>query len=518
MDFTEAFSDTCSAAGLAARQGDAGLLKRLIRKGYSLDISDNRGWIPIHEAAFSDSPRCLGLLLRAEESGSYVNSRTYEGETPLHLAAMRGSWRCVALLLRAGADPNQVTNEETTPLFIAVQNGHPDVVQMLLSHGAEVNGSQSLCGWNALHQAAFRGLSEITRILLDRGVDKETQDDFGITPLFIAAQYGQLDCLKMLADSGANVNCQARDRATPLFIAAQEGHTDCVQTLLSCGADPNLYCNDEAWQLPIHAAAQHGRTSILELLVPVTDRACDTGKGKVSPVYSAVLGGRAESLSVLLREGYSPNAQECLVFEISSPLCLAISESRMEMALLLLSSGVRVLPQHYGSCLQEEHLSLFRALLEQGDPLPSGEPLQDFLRASLSAQHRYLEWLPQLLLTGFDPMLLLDAAWIASVTDDVLNFALEFTNWKRIPPAVKQILSSHAEKSTWVQRKHFDSLPPLSHLCRLAVRAHLRPETLRSDHAVRHLPLPTCLQDYLLYRDVRQAYGSPARESERHRD
>ncbi|MBN3320245.1 ASB3 protein, partial [Atractosteus spatula] len=514
MDFTEAYSDTCSAVGIAARQGNVKLLRKLIKKGYSIDISDNRGWSSIHEAAFSNSHKCLNILIQAADSISFVNSRTYEGETALHLAARKGHCVIVGRLLEAGADVNQVTNEETTPLFLAVQNGHTDVVKLLVSRGADVNGSQSLCGWNSLHQSAFQGFSEVLKILLEEDADIEIRDDFGITPLFIAAQYGQLECLKSLADCGANVNCQAKDRATPLFIAAQEGHLDCVETLLSYGADPNLYCNDDAWQLPIHAAAQHGRDKILELLIPLTDRMCDMGKGKVSPVYSAVLGGHTECLRILLREGYSPNAQECLVFEILSPLCLAISESYMEMALVLLSSGARVLERHYVACLEEEHLSLFRSLLEQGDPLPSGEHLEGFLAACVSAQRRSPEWLPELLLAGFDPVHLLSETWTASVTDDALNFALEFANWKRLPPAVKQTLSNHAENSTWVQPGHFESLPSLCHLCRLEIRSLLQSERKCSRHSIRQLPLPVCLQDFLLYSDVCQAYQIPVRSSD----
>ncbi|XP_069036016.1 ankyrin repeat and SOCS box protein 3 isoform X3 [Lepisosteus oculatus] len=448
MDFTEAYSDTCSAVGIAARQGNVKLLRKLIKKGYSIDISDNRGWSSIHEAAFSNSHKCLNILIQAADSVSFVNSRTYEGETALHLAARRGHCVIVGRLLEAGAEANQVTNEETTPLFLAVQNGHTDVVKLLVSRGADVNGSQSLCGWNSLHQSAFQGFSEVMKILLEKDADIEIRDDFGITPLFIAAQYGQHECLKSLADCGANVNCQAKDKATPLFIAAQEGHLGCVETLLSYGADPNLFCNDDAWQLPIHAAAQHGR------------------------------------------------------------------DNYMEMALVLLSSGARVLERHYIACLEEEHLSLFSSLLEQGDPLPSGEHLEGFLAACVSAQRRSPEWLPELLLAGFDPVHLLSETWTASVTDDALNFALEFTNWKRLPPAVKQTLSNHAENSTWVQPGHFESLPSLCHLCRLEIRSRLQSERKCSRHSIRQLPLPVCLQDFLLYSDVCRAYQIPVRRSD----
>ncbi|KAM9069103.1 ankyrin repeat and SOCS box protein 3 isoform 5-T5 [Sarcophilus harrisii] len=471
MDFTEAYSDTCSAVGRAAREGNVKTLRKLLKKGCSVDVADNRGWMPIHEAAYHNSVECLRLLIRSDPSERYIKMKTFEGVCALHLSASRGFLIITKILLEAGADANETTLEETTPLFLALQpegqkqlnalkrckypnwrnlhdgeecnllegrnhfsfcvfqylawylkytveNGHVDVVKLLLRHGADVNGSHSMCGWNALHQAAFQEYTQLIKLLLKKGANKECQDDFGITPLFVAAQYGKMESLNVLISSGANVNCQAMDKATPLFIAAQEGHKNCVELLLSKGADPNLYCNEEKWQLPIHAAAQMGHVRILDLLIPITDRICDTGPDKVSPVYSAVFEGREDCLEVLLKNGYSPDAQPGLVFECSSPMCMVFQRE------------------------------------------------------------------------------------IHSVSNDILNFSLEFTNWKRLPLPIEKLLSAHAENSSWVPLNHFGSVPCLTHLCRLEIRSILKPERLRSDNYIRQLPLPTSLHHYLLYAEV----------------
>ncbi|KAM6272219.1 ankyrin repeat and SOCS box protein 3 isoform 2-T6 [Spheniscus humboldti] len=428
MDFTEAYSDRCSAVGLAAREGNVKMLRRLIKQGYSLDVPDNRGWVPIHEAAAHNSSECLRLLLGAAPSDDYINSKTFEGMCALHLSARHGSLESVRVLLEAGADPNEVTTEATTALFLAVENGRADVVKFLLQHGANVKGPHSWSGWNSLHQASFQGCTEIMKILLEKGASKECKDDFGITPLFVAAQYGKLESLRLLVSHGADVNCQAKDRATPLLIAAQEGHAECVELLLSKGADPNRYCNEDNWQLPIHAAAEMGHKKILELLIPITDRICDKGRGKVSPVYSAVYGGNKECLEMLLKEGYSPDAQECLNFDCRSPMCMVFQKE------------------------------------------------------------------------------------IFSVSENALNFILEFTNWKRLPPAVEQDLSDYKEKFTWTPKSHFAFIPSLSHLCRLEIRSILTSERLRSGRFIRELPLPACLQDYLLYLDVLRVNAIPEAE------
>ncbi|KAM6138072.1 ankyrin repeat and SOCS box protein 3 isoform 1-T2 [Phoenicopterus ruber ruber] len=512
MDFTEAYSDRCSAVGLAAREGNVKMLRKLIKQGYSVDVPDNRGWMPIHEAAAHNSSECLRLLVRAAPSDDYINSKTFEGMCALHLSARHGSLESVRVLLEAGADPNEVTTEATTPLFLAVENGHADIVKFLLQHGANVKGLHSWSGWNSLHQASFQGCTEIMKILLEKGASKECEDDFGITPLFVAAQYGKLESLRLLVSHGADVNCQAKDRATPLLIAAQEGHAECVELLLSKGADPNLYCNEDNWQLPIHAAAQMGHKKILELLIPITDRICDKGKGKVSPVYSAVYGGNKECLEMLLKEGYSPDAQECLSFDCRSPMCMVFQKEFFYFIDTLLNYGITLLGIDLGYCLFHEKFTLFQRFLKLGCSLPSGDQLSEFINYTIKAHEKYKEWLPYLLLAGFNPVNLMRRFWIFSVSENALNFILEFTNWKRLPPAVEQDLSDYKEKFTWTPKSHFAFIPPLSHLCRLEIRSILTSERLRSDRFIRELPLAACLQDYLLYLDVLRVNAIPAAE------
>ncbi|XP_064507066.1 ankyrin repeat and SOCS box protein 3 isoform X1 [Pseudopipra pipra] len=509
MDFTEAYSDRCSAVGLAAREGNVEILRKLIAQGYSIDVPDNRRWVPIHEAAAHNSSECLRLLIRAAPSDDYIHSRTFEGLCALHLSARHGALECLRVLLEAGADLNDVTTDATTPLFLAVENKHTEVIKFLLQHGANIEGPHCWSGWNSLHQASFQGSTEIMEILLEKGASKNCRDDFGITPLFVAAQYGQLESLRLLVSHGADLNCQAKDRATPLLIAAQEGHLGCVELLLAAGADPNLYCNEDQWQLPIHAAAEMGHAKILELLIPVTDRICDKGKGKLSPVYSAIYGGDGACLEMLLKQGFSPDAQECLDFDCRSPMCMIFQKEYFHFIDVLLKHGITLRAVNLGHCLCHKKFALFRRFLRLGCSLPSGEELTDFIHYSNTVHKEYKQWLPSLLLAGFDPLHFMCALWIFSASENVLNFVLEFMNWSRLPRGVEEYLSQYKEKFTWTPKSHFAFIPPLSHLCRLEIRSLLRSDRLRSERAIRELPLPVCLQEYLLYLDVLRVNAIP---------
>ena len=49
----------------------------------------------------------------------------------------------------------------------------------------------------------------------------------GCTPLFAAAQAGQIDCVKLLLESGANANILIENtKALPLHIALWKNHTE----------------------------------------------------------------------------------------------------------------------------------------------------------------------------------------------------------------------------------------------------------------------------------------------------
>lgn len=67
------------------------------------------------------------------------------------------------------------------------------------------------------------------------------------------------------------------------------------------------------------------QSSVLRRLIAVTDRVCDRGDGMVSPLYVAVNRHQSKSVEILLREGYSPDAQDCAhILGLRSPLSFAL--------------------------------------------------------------------------------------------------------------------------------------------------------------------------------------------------
>lgn len=529
MDFTECYSDTVSSVAAAARSGNREQVRRLIRRGFSVDSRDNRGWNALHEAAVSGITSCVRKILSAAAADSscgcrvYVNSLTHEGESALYLAAQHGHLAVVRILLKAHANINQPTNDLSCPLFAAVDGGHKKIVELLVRKGAEVNGTHTSSCWSCLHQSAYKGYSDILRILV--GVcNLEALDDHKITPLFVAAQYGQQQCLEILADAGASVNAQAEDLATPLMIASQEGHEGCVEALLKHGANPNLSCSCAWLQLPIHAAAEFGHKGVLQRLIAVTDRVCDRGVGLVSPLYMAL--EKEACVDLMLKEGYSPDAQDCSdILHTPSPLCYGLfltpDKPCSESVRLLIAAGASLTEREWLYALATDQPDLLQLILQhRWIPRPQQlsritsrsqpstkimlklEELRELLCVALNQVRFAACWLPLLLQAGLEPSLLLQPNMLRDAESDVVDYLLEFLNWSTLSPPVRHILYQRQDQKTWIPHDHHECVPSLTHLCRLRVREILGSDVLMTTTVVQQLPVPVSLQRYLQFTDM----------------
>uniref|UniRef100_A0A096MI64 Ankyrin repeat and SOCS box containing 3 n=1 Tax=Poecilia formosa TaxID=48698 RepID=A0A096MI64_POEFO len=522
MDFTECYEDTVSSVAAAARSGCRRRLRRLIHRGCSVDSRDNRGWNPLHEAAAAGSKDCVEEILSAvSESSSrchrdYVNALTHEGESACYLAAQRGHLAVVRLLLKAHADLNQLTNDLSCPLYAAVDNGHTEVVKLLVRKGAQVNRIHTASCWTCLHQAVYKGHRDIVRVLVDV-CNLEAHDDHEISPLFLAAQYGQKECLELLINAGATVNTQAADLATPLLIASQEGHQACVDLLLDNGANPNMACSKDWPQFPIHAAAEFGHISILRRLIEVTDRTCDRGERMVSPLYVAIHSDQTGSIQLLLKEDYSPDAQDYAdILGFPSPLSLALHRTSTkpcslyvvnESVKLLLSAGATLNAEEWTYALGTDRTDLLELILDHRR-IPRPEAFSKGFLAPHHCGKTMLKlkelWLSVLLNKGLEPSLLLHPHMLEKTDSDVLNYLLEFVNWSTLSPSLKIILDQRRAEKTWEPHTYFDSVPCLFHLCRLKVREVLGPDQLMRTNVVQQLVVPSPLHDFLKFRDIQE--------------
>lgn len=113
-------------------------------------------------AAENDYVECARLLL---EHGAYVDACSASHQTPLHLACLSQSLETIDLLVRYKANVNATYRDGRTAL-----------------HAAIVKQSRCL---------------ESCKILLNAGADVNKADDYGYTPLHIAALNEFSNCVYM---------------------------------------------------------------------------------------------------------------------------------------------------------------------------------------------------------------------------------------------------------------------------------------------------------------------------------
>lgn len=171
---------------LAADLGHSQCLKILLDvKGANPNaLTKERELTALHLAADSGYVECIEVLL---EKNANANARNHRGQTPLHAAARAQAYDCVELLLRKGnADPNIGDTDSRTALHAAVGKAARsyDIIEILVSWGADVNAKDQY-GYSPLHIAALNELSQCVEILIYHGADVTAKSKLGVTALGI---------------------------------------------------------------------------------------------------------------------------------------------------------------------------------------------------------------------------------------------------------------------------------------------------------------------------------------------
>lgn len=273
QDKYEADPENYATTGVAARVGDLVGLQQLVWNGRPVDVFDNRGWSPIHDAAAGGFPGCLEFLLR--QPSVDPDWQNHEKETAMLLAAREGNYQCLRALLNVQADVDLATNEGYTPLWEAIKCRSVESIRLLVKKGADVN-VHVYNNYTPLHLAVEQGHANIVGYLLQHGAQQDVRAEQGLTPMFLACHLGRNDCLRVLLKNAKDdgnlsvVNVPAEDNATPLLIAAQEGHIDCVDLLLDHGADADIVVT-ETGAGPLQYAVFKGQTKCVLSLLPATN-------------------------------------------------------------------------------------------------------------------------------------------------------------------------------------------------------------------------------------------------------
>jgi ankyrin repeat protein len=190
----------------------------------------------------------------------------------------------------------------------------------------------------SLHEVAKDGDENMVPILLQaKGINPNTPDQDGRTPLSHAASRGQKKAVQLLLQAkGTNPNAQDKDGWTPLSYAASQGHEKVVQLLLQAkGINPNTL--DKDGRTPLSHAASRGSEKAVQLLLQAKGTNPNTlDKDGRTPLSHAASRGSEKAVQLLLQaKGINPNAEDKNGWP---PLLFAAEQGSKEVVRMLADS------------------------------------------------------------------------------------------------------------------------------------------------------------------------------------
>ncbi|XP_043934697.1 ankyrin repeat and SOCS box protein 14 isoform X2 [Protopterus annectens] len=442
----------------AIRSGQEESLQKLTDKTFAFNEADQRGWLPLHEAAVQLNKNILELTFEASNP-TVREQTTLKGETPLFLAISHGLVENSNFLLLNGCNANAADWEGDSPLVI----------------GADAK-SQAADGASVMFEAAAGGNPDALTLLLDYGADANVSNHSGHLPIHRAAYRGHYQALAQLI-SVTDQDTIEESGMSPLHSAAAGGHPDCLQLLIKEGFDVNFM---------LHHRVRKGYDD-----------------ERKSALYFAVSNGDTQSARLLLEARALPNQDPVKCLQV------ALRMGNYDLINLLLLHGAnvnyfcRVNTTHFPSALQyalKDEVTL-RMLLNYGYDV---HKCFDCCYGDLPHfPDGYEGWTPAVIKdTMFCEVISL--IWLKHLSGKLVRIMLDYTDYVKLCSKLKATIT---EQKEWPDIQHLlSNTRSLKHLCRLKIRKCMGRLHLRCPVFMTFLHLPKRLKDYILYKEY-DLYG-----------
>ncbi len=268
---------------LAVSFANVSAVETLLAAGADANQGNNRGWTPLHQAAYANQREIAGMLI---ERGAALDLEAHgAGGTPLVVALFWGHREVAEVLGRDFVAPNN--------LRVAAGLGRADLVEAcfradgtLTPEACAARGfyrpHSGFPDWKpttdrqevldeALVWACKSGRLGVLARLVTAGARLDA-DPYRGTPLIWAAVCDRREAVEWLLDHGADINQKATfgglshgQGITALHMAAQYGHMAVVRLLVERGADRTI--KDDLYRATAEGAAKHfGQSEVWEYL------------------------------------------------------------------------------------------------------------------------------------------------------------------------------------------------------------------------------------------------------------
>ena len=182
---------------LACQKQHTALVKLLITER-NIRLKDSKGMVPLHVAASTGCCETVRALLKMERN--CMSDWTKSGSlSKAAFVDLESDDESVCRKTLETLPPSRTTDKEgRLPIHLAAVNKHIAVLETFLEC-SEVIDSVDISGKHLLHLAAADvKLFSVLCFLLSQSLDRHVKDDFGFSPLHIAAERNNINAVKAL--------------------------------------------------------------------------------------------------------------------------------------------------------------------------------------------------------------------------------------------------------------------------------------------------------------------------------
>ncbi|KAH0555888.1 hypothetical protein GP486_006166 [Trichoglossum hirsutum] len=226
---------------------------------------------------------------------------------------------------------------QMTGLHLAAYFGVEEAVRALLQKKVEADAKDTY-DQTPLSWAARNGHDAVVKVLLENGADPGSKDtQYGRTPLLWAIKSKHEAATKLLLEKEANPGSRDKDGWTPLLYAASYGYEAAVELLLEKGADIETVCNHG--RTALHLATQQGQEEMAKLLLGKGANIAATDNDGQTTLHLATWQGYEKTVRLLLEKGANIAAKD---YKGRTTLHWAALRTHEKVTKLLLERGADI--------------------------------------------------------------------------------------------------------------------------------------------------------------------------------